>query len=785
MNNRQWGGAFLATAVFFFLIYLIAQNFVWDNKWSYFRFDIVAGICGLVSAYFWFVHGDKKPSDDTPPVSSPKQEVNVGTMKKGSKIVMGDNPETHYHAAAEKPIKKKLNPVSKPVEQFVGRAKELVEIEKRFTQNKTLVLMNGMGGIGKSELARKFVQTQGDNYEHVAWVMVFSDIKAAFVNDIALWNSLHIAPDAQEAIRKSGDKNAFSILMTALNNLPKTLIVIDNADDAEDLEPMLAALHYENIHFLITSRAESSGANVYHIDELAPSDALEMFYQYAPSSEKDDTTVAVILELLLHHTLLIELVARFVEYEKPNLQALLKRLQDASNTYAAFDKHVITTAQHAQGKTNMPRKERIWAYLGFVFQEMNQLSESQRNALKALTLLPPMKEMDFKLLKSLNLNSTSKTLFQRLWSNLFGEKIKKVHFNFKQSDLNHLKSIGYLSYMGEDTWRTLHPLLLKVAFDKLGVNILFAEDFVVAMGNMLWWDVTNPNDSFKKTSNQSNYGIHLINLFKNDVSKGLHQIYSSLYNISYELGEYEEAKKHILSSLEISEKLNDQILMASSEGNYGRLLERLGNYEEAKEYLINALNRDLASFGEEHSKISVRLTNLIPVFLGLEDYKAAEKYAKDTVSLSKKLFGPKHTRISIALNGLGIFYQHLKEYQKAIEVLEEALAMDIEILGENHIETATKHGNLGIMYKGLKNYKKAEEHMLIDLTFFTNTLGEEHIKVGVAKYNLAKVYIDMNKKSIAIKYFKDSYRIHVATYGNEHPRTKQIKNDIKYMKGEI
>ena len=60
-------------------------------------------------------------------------------------------------------------------ESFVGRAKELIEIKTAFGDNlngshRKIVLLHGLGGIGKTQLAVTFIKQQRDTFSAVFWL---------------------------------------------------------------------------------------------------------------------------------------------------------------------------------------------------------------------------------------------------------------------------------------------------------------------------------------------------------------------------------------------------------------------------------------------------------------------------------------------------------------------------------------------------------------------------------------------------------------------------------------
>ena len=70
---------------------------------------------------------------------------------------------------------KRLNRLPGLPKGFVGREGELEEITSMLQGEKPVLLLNGVGGIGKTTLAKKYLYEQYDQYDHIAWISVLSE----------------------------------------------------------------------------------------------------------------------------------------------------------------------------------------------------------------------------------------------------------------------------------------------------------------------------------------------------------------------------------------------------------------------------------------------------------------------------------------------------------------------------------------------------------------------------------------------------------------------------------
>ena len=113
-----------------------------------------------------------------------------------------------------------LTDCTKPAD-FVGRETELVKLHTLLDKGKKSVIVNGLGGIGKTSLALQYVWQYKEHYHHIVWVQQQSSLLLAFMTEKKL-NEL-VKPEKEEA------EVYFNRLIQFLEATEgKNLLVIDN-----------------------------------------------------------------------------------------------------------------------------------------------------------------------------------------------------------------------------------------------------------------------------------------------------------------------------------------------------------------------------------------------------------------------------------------------------------------------------------------------------------------------------------------------------------------------------
>lgn len=155
---------------------------------------------------------------------------------------------------------------------FIGREKELKLIDDAY-KDKNVVIINGCGGIGKTELAKYYLISRKCQYHTIVFGKCVNGLRALFKDDeIFSISNYDVA-----------DENKIKIIGQLVDE--NTLICIDNLDVLED--PYLDKLMSLPCKILITTRAnlngiisESMSTTVLTLDIMSYEDLEKIFYQY-------------------------------------------------------------------------------------------------------------------------------------------------------------------------------------------------------------------------------------------------------------------------------------------------------------------------------------------------------------------------------------------------------------------------------------------------------------------------------------------------------------------------
>jgi len=181
-------------------------------------------------------------------------------------------------------------------------------------------------------------------------------------------------------------------------------------------------------------------------------------------------------------------------------------------------------------------------------------------------------------------------------------------------------------------------------------------------------------------------------------------IIKGLGNVYYEMGDSRTALKHYKQALKIATEIEDRLLERDSLGNLGSAYRNLGDLGKAIEYHEQALK--IATEIRDRQGEGRAIGNLGNVYSGLGDNQKAIKYYEQALEITKEI-GDRSGEGNY-LGNMGGSYLNLGDSRKAIDCCEEALKIAKEIGGR--IGEARAIGTLGSAYRELSDNRKAIEY---------------------------------------------------------------------------
>jgi tetratricopeptide (TPR) repeat protein len=574
---------------------------------------------------------------------------------------------------------------------IVGRTDELVGIQQQLQDRNTAVLVNGIGGMGKTTVAKKYMVEYGQQYAHRAWLNAAAGLREAFINNRALLDSLHIRKEVEDLVNGQQLQAAFECVVKKLKDLPSALVVIDNANHLSDLVECKKYFDAVNCHFIITSRADPQGWAIIHIDALPESDAVRLFKNIHPSVSETNKDLKILLKYLFYHPLLIELVAKTAKANALDTAKLKQSIQDNFIHGTDLKKRKIDVAPHSDATNEAVKRATIEDYIWLIFQNVHNLYDHAKDLLRAFTLLPPATTFDEDFLET---HFAQWHLTENMYDTL---DIQLVESGWLERD-----------YSAEKPSYKMHPLIADAVVKHLDVQVDFAESYIISLAKWIHYEDTEPEHDLGEKNKSKPLAERLSSLFFKENTGSVAYLLDRLGTLEAEFGFYNKAVFYKKRGLEIVETIFDKNhrVIGLFQNNLGFVYGFLGNDQLSLELLEAALSS--INDGEE-SELNTPTcqSNLAVVNRRLGNHTRAIELLEMALESDTKNYGKEHPRISRYLSNLGNVYRDLGDYTRAAALLETALAIKLKFFDVEHHEVAKIQNNLAYSYYGLGRYTEA------------------------------------------------------------------------------
>ncbi|HAD14421.1 MAG TPA: hypothetical protein DCF33_18520 [Saprospirales bacterium] len=651
---------------------------------------------------------------------------------------------------------------------FVGRTELLDRIHHTLTTQGRAVLVQGIGGIGKTTTALAYAHASATqaSYQHVACFFVNSSLASTVLNDDRLLLSLGIAAQVQQA-RSTGDEAAgFAHVLHALHNLPgRILLIFDNLEDADNLPTFFANFDPRKCALLLTSRHEIEQTVRIFIEELPEADAADLFcrlyYESAPppGAIEDPNLIAVIHDLDLH-TLLLHMVAL------AGREAGYTLLELASFVHEQYIRHQNLQIAVGTGRISNPdetKRARIHSFVVQIFEELGHLSNNDKTYLRYFALLPGIPQK-IELLK---------TLFQIPKDAVVD--LRGVLLRLRRRGLL-LEKNGLVSAEGH-AW-SLHRMVREVVVERLRPNAENCAVVVKEVTDLLNIDEAkeNPVDKFPFIP----YGEAILLVLEAEARAEVSVLLNNTAIILSYMGLYQKGAEFFQKALAIDLAIHgeDHADVSRCRANLASVYVKLGEYPKAHELAVLALATDLKIFGEHDPRIAIHRGHLANIYRNMGNYEKVGELLELALASDLKNFGELHPTVARSRANLANFYNEIGEHEKALKLLELALASDLKNLGALHPSIARYQANMANIYSDLGQHEKARELLELALASDLKNFGEWHPTVATGRSFLAHIYRYLHEPEKSRDLLQLALASDLKNFGEEHPEVAAKRNNL-------
>ncbi len=631
------------------------------------------------------------------------------------------------------PLPSKLTPIPAPPKYFIGRDEEMQTLQDRLSKEKVLLLVSGMGGIGKTALAQTYAEQHAPNYVHTAWLHYLTDLPQA------LQSSLKNLPADWQLQEKEPPQEYAQRILHKMANLPgPNLLIIDGWDNEKEINTYREHLNLPNWTLLITTRVQDSLMEQYTIGQLAKDKAIELFLHHAPKA-KGDTQVPELLELIGYHTLMIELLAKTYQANifLDTIADMLKPLKEYD--WEDTDLKINVSTDHAKEEVQ------VYKHLLATFK-MAGLTGNEQFILLQFSVLP-------------SVAITAKELFEWL-------QLKKEH---RTEFINLLKSLtqkGWIEKTKTQDYQA-HPIIqtaLRYQLEPNAQNCYWIIDHFIKQLNIKAHE--NPLDKAPLIP----YALSLLNHI-NDTHENVATLASNLSRIYNDLGDLPNALAYQQKAMDVRETIFNPKHpdIAQSYNNLSLIYRGLGELPNALVYQQKAMEIWEATFDPQHPSLATSYNNLSLIYRGLGELPNALVYQQKAMEIWEATFDPQHPSLAISYNNLSTIYQSLGELPNALAYQQKAANIWEATLGHHHPYLATSYNNLSTIYQYLGDLLNALAYQQKTIKIKEAIFDPQHPSLAVSYNNLSMIYQSLGDLPNALAYQQKAIEIWEIILGLQDP----------------
>jgi tetratricopeptide (TPR) repeat protein len=197
----------------------------------------------------------------------------------------------------------------------------------------------------------------------------------------------------------------------------------------------------------------------------------------------------------------------------------------------------------------------------------------------------------------------------------------------------------------------------------------------------------------------------------------------------------------------------------------------LGHYQLAHDLDEENLTRKRGRLGDDHPSTLDSSASLAIDLRRLGEYERARELDEDTLDRKRRVLGDDHPSTLISANNLAHNLRELGEHERARELDEDTLARRRRVLGDDHPSTLNSAGNLAVSLRRLGDYERARELDEDTLARRRRVLGDDHPSTLGSAYNLAADLTSLGDHERARAIDEDTLARRRRVLGDGHPDT--------------
>lgn len=648
-----------------------------------------------------------------------------------------------------------------PKKVFCGREGTLSQMDAYFKSGERVLFLYGIGGIGKTQIAKQYVKKHSEDYDTV----VFATYSGSLCEMVAGESPFTLEPELQKFVMPDGtqesDKDFFKRKIEKIKRISdeRTLIVIDNfdVDDDEGLELLLEGRY----HILITTRVDfSKFYPTIRIEEIESMDDLIRVFMENYGGyevEEDDGDLPELIELVNRHTYTIELLAQHMENSGQTPKEMIEALKKEGIMSLSEEIRTPDMQKHTAYE-NLLKMFRLFT-----------LNREEKEILMYLTFMP-----------------------------IDGINVRNFRFWAQLDSCNIIKNLENKSWIIKNTEGiALHPIIRQVikqeitaTWDNCGG---FIKRFTESIDDKKMWAATRA-----EKSRYAQIAGEVIKSFP-EITKETEDLYYYAQTVISFSGGFKLAEK-------LAQKLYDYHLKTYGKDSFkaARAAFKCGwiysfngfanGTEELSEKWMKMADEifenAVMTTSDEMSRHTMTKTTLSKIYNfkyektgEKEYYEKAKSYAESAIRHARenfvkgdyhyaKIAGAEMELVGILLKG--------NETDAALEVAEDAILVLTELFNdENHADMGLAYYSKAAALYAMNKFEQVIEYAEKSDMLYEKFFGERFIKRYATNVLSGDAYMKINNGEKAIDAYNKALEVAEAVYGPNSLKVKEVREKIE------
>jgi tetratricopeptide (TPR) repeat protein len=644
---------------------------------------------------------------------------------------------------------------------FTGRETLLTDIHRTLGKWRKAAVF-GLGGLGKTQTARAYVERHRADYRQVFWLRA-ATLEQVFLGYSDMARALAL-PEADQP-----HQPAIAAAVKRWLESPdhrRWLLVIDNADDLKTLRPHLPLQGAG--HLLFTTRAQALGeiAQGLEVTKMDGAEGATFLLRRAgrigPGAELTAATAAdqelagQLVAAMDGLPLALDQAGAFIEEQGGSLGEYLGLFE--TEKAALLQERGELAGDHPS----------VWVTFSLAFAKVAEANPASADLVRVCAFLAP--------------DAIPEELFHQ-GAAMLGDCLGAL----ADQPLQRTKAMGEASRFSlisrnPDTQTlSIHRLVQTVVRAELDADSQrqWAERVVNGVTEVFPTADYEQWEACDRLISQALAAIQLLVDYgiKSETSALL---FSRTGYYFHQKGLYREAEPLYQQDLSLSRELLGERHpdVAQSMNNLAGLYESQGRYEAAEPLYQQALELRRELLGDRHPQVASSLNNLAGLYRAQGRYAEAEPIYQQALELNRELLGERHPQVASSLNNLAELYRVQGRYEEAEPLLQQALELRRELLGDRHPDVALSLNNLASLYYAQGRYEEAEPLYIQTLKLRQELLGDRHPQVATSLNNLAGLYYTQSHYEAAEPLYIQALALYRELLGDSHPDVALSLNNL-------